>query len=105
MQDFNLTIEIKNDSSSILQSLPPYPIHLSYHWLDFKTGETVVNEGIRTPLPRPLPPDHSGNFKLHCTSPSRSKRYNLIVTLVQENVAWWNSAPFGVLNCVEIEVE
>ena len=63
-------------------------VNLSYHWLNRK-GETLVLDGLRTPLPRDLKPGESINLKAAIQAPAKPGRYILEVTLVQEGEAWF----------------
>lgn len=47
---FEANVAVANQSHYRMASHPPYPLNLSYHWLDAATGETVVFDGERTAL-------------------------------------------------------
>lgn len=85
-------ITVKNVSPVTWPSKPDskdrYAVNLSYHWLNQK-GETVVFDGLRTPLPRDLKPGESVDLKAAIEAPARPGRYILEVTLVQEHSAWF----------------
>jgi hypothetical protein len=53
--DFCLQIEVENLSGSYLQSIPPFPVHLSYHWIDHQ-GSIRVFDGERTQFVPALAP-------------------------------------------------
>jgi SAM-dependent methyltransferase len=67
------------------------PVFLSYHWLDVK-GATVVEEGLRSPLPRPIPPGESCKAALRIRCPDKPGRLTLAVDLVHERVTWFSQA-------------
>jgi len=85
-------ITVKNISPMTWPSKPDhedrYAVNLSYHWLNRK-GETVVFDGLRTPLPRDLKPGESVDLKAVVQAPAKPGRYILEVTLVQERWAWF----------------
>lgn len=85
-------ITIKNTSKSKWPSKPNEKgrnaVNLSYHWYDRK-GVMAVLEGLRTPLPKDVPPGESVQLKATIQPPDRAGQYTLEVTLVQESVAWF----------------
>jgi cell division septation protein DedD len=85
-------ITVKNISPVAWPSKPDhkdrYAVNLSYHWLD-RSGETVVFDGLRTPLPRDLGPGESVDLKAAIQPPEKPGRYVLEITLVQERAAWF----------------
>ena len=85
-------ITIKNSSKSKWPSKPNEKgrnaVNLSYHWLDRK-GAMVVLDGVRTPLPKDVPPGESVQLRATIQPPDRAGQYTLEVTLVQEAVAWF----------------
>ena len=85
-------ITIKNVSPVTWPSKPDsserYAVNLSYHWLD-KKGDTVVFDGLRTPLPRDLKPGESVDLRATIQAPEKPGRYTLELTMVQEQSAWF----------------
>src|SRR5690242_7186774 len=79
-------ISIKNISPVVWPSKADgrgrYAVNLSYHWLA-RNHETVVFDGLRTPLPHDLGPGESVELKASIQAPERSGRYILEITLVQ----------------------
>jgi SAM-dependent methyltransferase len=69
----------------------PPPILASYHWLDPK-GSVVVQDGTRTPLPRPVAAGDTCEMTLRIDTPSQPGRYLLAVDLVEEGVTWFSEA-------------
>jgi SAM-dependent methyltransferase len=67
------------------------PIFASYHWLD-PTGAAVVQDGVRTPLPRALAPGDTCEMTLRVDTPPAPGRYTLAVDLVEEGVTWFSEA-------------
>jgi hypothetical protein len=85
-------ITLKNISKSKWPSKPNEKgrnaVNLSYHWFDRK-GAVVVFDGLRTALPKDVPPGESVQLKATIQPPERAGQYTLEVTLVQESVAWF----------------
>ncbi len=85
-------ITVKNISPITWPSKPDnqdrYAVNLSYHWLNRK-GESIVFDGLRTPLPRDLRAGESVDLKAAIQAPAKPGRYILEVTLVQERSAWF----------------
>lgn len=67
------------------------PVLLSYHWLD-RHGVTVVQDGLRNPLPRPVSPGEGCTASLRVRCPDRPGTYILAVELVHEQVTWFSLA-------------
>ena len=84
------TCVVANDGGAILVSAPPNPVHISYRWVDRRDPDVVI-EGTRTVLPQALPPGIERTCPFSLLAPERPGDYNLVVTLVQEQVAWFDS--------------
>lgn len=67
------------------------PVLLSYHWLDQKGG-MVIEDGMRSPLPRPIAPGESATVAFRVQCPDEPGRYTLAVDLVHEHVTWFSRA-------------
>jgi hypothetical protein len=80
---------VTNKGSAILVSAPPNPVNVSYRWLDGPRGAPLA-EGLRSPLPRPLPPDDVVECRLALETPAVPGEYTLRITLVQEQVRWFD---------------
>jgi SAM-dependent methyltransferase len=86
------TVRIVNRSWRVLDSFAADgPIFLSYHWLD-TNGAMVVEEGLRSPLRRPIAQGENSiaAFRIQC--PDEPGRYTLAVELVHEHVTWFSRA-------------
>ena len=64
-------------------------VNLSYRWLEGPPGAPLT-EGLRSPLPRPLPPEGAAECRLALEVPAVSGGYTIRVTLVQEQVRWFD---------------
>jgi hypothetical protein len=83
-----VVVDLQNDSDRTLASFSPYPLNLSYRWIDGNTGTPLPAEGSRTPLRPALLPGARGVYTLYVTAPNEPGAYRLRVTLVQESLMW-----------------
>jgi hypothetical protein len=77
---------VANWGDAILVSAPPNPVHISYRWSEH--GEVI--EGDRSILPEALPPGVERTCPFSLRTPETPGDYRLVVTLVQEQVAWFD---------------
>jgi hypothetical protein len=75
-----------------------YRVAVAYRWLDAK-GAAVITEGERTLLPMDVPPGGAAELKARVPVPSQPGSYRLLVTLVQESVAWFDQAAGAAAVC------
>jgi hypothetical protein len=80
---------VTNKGSAILVSAPPNPVNLSYRWLEGPPG-ALLAEGLRSPLPRPLPPGGAAECRVALEVPAIPGDYTIRFTLVQEHVRWFD---------------
>jgi hypothetical protein len=80
---------VTNKGSAILVSAPPNPVNVSYRWLEGPPGVPLA-EGLRSPLPRPLPPGGAAECRVALEMPAIPGNYKIRVTLVQEHVRWFD---------------
>lgn len=87
--NFSVTVQFQNLGTGILASTPPCPVHVTSAWFQVNGNrdERVPGEGLKTRLPRPVPPRHSLRSSAAMKAPSRPGVYRLQITLVQEFVA------------------
>jgi hypothetical protein len=86
-----LDCTIENLGRAEMATCAPFPVHISYKWLDQYTGLRVAGiEGLRTGLGEPLKPNESRTFHVQVKAPETAGDYVLHLTLVQENVAWFD---------------
>ena len=91
-QDVTVDLTVRNSSWREWRSeQTPHPILLSYHWLDAQRGP-VEYDGLRTPLPRPLPPGEACALTMRVRAPAKPGRYVLEIDLVEEGVSWFSRA-------------
>jgi SAM-dependent methyltransferase len=101
--EFHVQVELENLSSTWIQSLPPMPVHLSYHWID-ELGSIKVFDGKRTALAPPLAPDSRRRYLMLVSAPEVPGRWTLRLTLVQEGVRWFDEQPVSLRADVAAEV-
>lgn len=86
-----ISCTIENRGTALLVFAPPNPVLISYKWLDPDTRSLLAeNEGIRTPLPETLVPGTSLRCRATVRTPRQPGMYLLLLTLVQEFVAWFD---------------
>jgi acetolactate synthase I/II/III large subunit len=81
-----LECRIENLGSSVFVTAPPNPVHLSYRWVQ----DGRIEEGVRSILPHAIVAGAAADCRLGLVAPSRPGDYELRVTLVQEEVAWFD---------------
>lgn len=101
---YTLQVRLHNRGDEYLKSLLPYPVHISYHWLD-ENGKIVVFDGIRTPLMPPLPPMGVRDVSVEILAPQDEGTYTLQVTLVQEFQFWFEDLSPNVPISVDCTIQ
>lgn len=86
---FTATTRLFNRSASPWAAAGAARIYLSYHWLD-ERGGAVIRDGVRTPLPLPVPPGGRLSVAQAITAPPQPGRYVLELDPVFESVAWFS---------------
>jgi hypothetical protein len=91
-REARVDMSIKNQGGVMLYATKPNPLFASYKWFD-RVNRTPIQatEGIRTPLVRGIPPGKTERVELRVMPPPLAGEYLLRLTLVQENVAWFDS--------------
>jgi hypothetical protein len=85
-----LPCRVTNRGDAIYVSAPPNPIELCYRWYDAGGAAYDAGRWIHTPLPRALPPGESLDCAMRIAAPEPPGVYTLAVTLLQEQVAWFD---------------
>lgn len=85
------TVSIRNQGWRQWDSTADQPVLLSYHWLD-TNGRTVVEDGLRNPLPRIAGPGESVSVALQIQCPDTPGKYVLALDLIHEHVTWFSRA-------------
>lgn len=84
--------------------MPPFPIHLSYHWNASDTGLCTEFDGVRTPIAGALEPSEEAMLEMRVRAPLEPGRYRLRATLVQERVMWFDQLGPGFFADCDVEV-
>jgi|GEM_PF-1023641 len=96
---------VTNRGDAAYLSAPPNPIELCYRWYD--AGNAAVGAGawLHTPLPQPLSPGKRLSMVARIAAPPTPGTYTLAVTLLQEDVAWFDDLDpaSGVRSIVDVE--
>jgi len=94
---FQLNVKIFNQSSTEWRSDGDFPVRVSYRWIDMN-GKIIVADGIRTDLlGGVLLEDVSTVQSINITAPSQVGNYILLITLVQDGVAWFDEPDFKII--------
>jgi hypothetical protein len=100
-----LAVELDNASGVRLASRPPYPVHVSYHWIR-EDGALEIFDGLRTGLGDMVEPGERRAVAVRVLVPSVKGRFDLVVTLVQEGQFWLEAhAPAAKAVAPGIEVD
>jgi ubiquinone/menaquinone biosynthesis C-methylase UbiE len=101
---FCLSPQVVNRSDWRLASVPPNPVFLSYHWMDEHGRKTIVKEGLRSGIYPPLDPDAHRSIKMDVQAPALPGLYVLRLTLVQENIRWFDAKPTNIKFDLPVQV-
>lgn len=85
-----LAVRLSNDGDELWHagSEGARPVHLSYRLAE-PGGRVLVEEGLRTPLPAPVPPGTTCVVPVHVRAPERPGSYEVRLDLVHETVRWF----------------
>ncbi len=91
---FRADVNVENLGTGILASTAPCPVHLTYRWFKRNAQGEVEQpeEGLRTRLPRPLPPRYSLECVMAVLAPAEPGSYRLQVSLIQEWISRFDCA-------------
>ncbi len=82
---------VTNVGEGFLCSELPYPVYLSYKWRrTAKSPEFPHLEGLRTRLPKTLPPGESIRCRIELEVPGIEGEVKLTITMLQEKVVWFD---------------
>lgn len=85
-----IKVKLQNTSSATWNYTGSNPVHLSYHWINTDTGQTVVWDGLRTNFSADVAPLGSITVDTQVTVPATAGNYRLEIDLVKELVTWFN---------------
>ena len=84
---YTVPITVKNTGAAPWNATGPNLIDVSYHWHD-QQGNTVVWDGLRTPLPSDVAPGATATVSTKVATPNTGGAYTLTIDLVREGVGW-----------------
>lgn len=88
-QSIPLTLTLSNTSNFTWDSTQDPPTFVTYHWLH-ADGRLAIKEGERSRFPAPVLPGETSHLTATIVTPDHPGDYILQLTLVQENVAWFD---------------
>jgi len=87
--DAMLHVDVTNTSGADWGAFGKRAVAFSYHWLD-ADRRPIVFDGLRTSLPHDIGPGERVRLGCFVRAPEQAGRMTLVMTLVQEEVAWFN---------------
>jgi len=87
--DLLLQVRAVNNGSETWKPGGRFPVRLSYRWLS-KKGDTLIADGLRSELSCDVAPGASTVVLLRVRTPDDPGERLLLVSLVQEGVAWFS---------------
>jgi hypothetical protein len=101
---FWLDLEVTNATSGPLYSCPPFPIHLSYHWIDAGTRQMIAYDGQRSGVFSCAPAKAVTPWKMVVLAPDDPGQYILQMTVVQDGIEWLENINPAILKELPISV-
>ncbi|MFT3790971.1 MAG: Wzt carbohydrate-binding domain-containing protein [Rudaea sp.] len=86
--DVLVPLRLSNPGEETWKTTGRYPVRLSYRWYG-AAGELLVADGLRTTLPMDMERSQSVTLPLQLRVPTAAGTYTLVVSLVQEAIAWF----------------
>jgi hypothetical protein len=103
-ETFWIDATVKNATNRPLVALPPYAVHLAYHWIQESTRLMVMFEGERSDLFPCVRANDSMQCWMRVEAPSLPGKYILQATMLQESVYWFEDVQPGILQEFEVVV-
>ena len=100
---FTMPIDVMNTGTDTWPAHGDKPVRVSYHWLDADYG-WIAYEGIRSPLPADCRPGETVRVPLLVRAPDYEGPCFLVVTPIQEQVAWFENLEPSAKVTFEISV-
>ncbi len=102
-QPFEVTTRLFNRSRFPWTADGAARVNLAYHWLD-AAGKQIVEDGLRTPMPWPVPPGGRVSVRQKVLAPAAPGHYILELDPVLETVAWFGRKNGGKTLRIPVEV-
>src|SRR5436309_2339443 len=84
---YTVVANLKNTGAAAWNFAGANPIAVSYHWHD-ASGNTVVWDGLRTPLAADIAPGATATAHVKVATPQMGGTYTLTVDLVRDGIGW-----------------
>ena len=84
---YTVVANLKNTGAAAWNFAGANPIAVSYHWHD-ASGNTVVWDGLRTPLVADIAPGATATANVKVATPQTGGTYTLTVDLVRDGIGW-----------------
>jgi hypothetical protein len=94
---FWLDVEVTNATNVPLYSCPPFPVHLSYHWIDPATRQMIAYDGQRSGVFPSAPANAITPWKMVVLAPNKPGEYILQMTVVQDGIQWLENVNPAIL--------
>jgi hypothetical protein len=101
---FWLDVDVTNATSVPLYSCPPFPVHLSYHWIHPATRRMILFDGQRSGVFPCAPANAITPWKMVVLAPNEPGEYILQMTVVQDGIQWLEDVNPAILAEVVISV-
>lgn len=99
-----LDVEVTNATTVPLYSCPPFPVHLSYHWIQPATQQMIVFSGERSGVFPCAPANAVTPWKTVVVAPNEPGEYILQMTVVQDGIQWFENVNPTILRELVISV-
>lgn len=94
-QEVEIAVIVTNKSNDEWYGYGSHPVLFSYHWLN-ADGSIYLNDGLRTPMTcEALQPSKQADGVVNVLAPGIKGQYQLVLTLVQEGVCWFEDKGFS----------
>lgn len=101
---FWLEVEVANATTVPLYSCPPFPVHLSYHWIQPATQQMIVFSGERSGVFPCAPSNAVTPWKMVVVAPREPGKYILQIAVVQDGIRWFEEVNPAILQELVISV-
>ncbi|HLF28109.1 MAG TPA: O-antigen ligase family protein [Anaerolineae bacterium] len=90
-QLITVDVALQNRGELTWSAFGEYPVFLSYHWYDPSRAQTIVFNGVRTPLLQDVSPGGQALLAARVLAPGQPGRYILRWDMVHEEVIWFSA--------------